>query len=196
MQFVIDLLPSVAVGINEKHLLKLYSQFLAKLWAKPMAKHYHSSSTGNLRMKQPQTSRSRPDANGNGLRGAANHPPVLLRRKLRHSVNSLRLPIINNFKIPQYALRPLGDIGRRIIHSTDSGLGFSGGIFGPPLAYDVEVTQNYQSLTDPIRLSDISFPCKSFAVLHFCTICNDPSFLASFFNTRRSDHTDRIWTCP
>lgn len=185
MQSVIDLLASPAVAIDEKHLPKLYSRFLAKLLAKPMAKHDHSSS--NSGMNQPQTSRSRTNANGNRSEGGSqpssasyntenfdipstvfNHPSPTTSNSLSPAPTSAALSF-DHFA-PLGGVDPFAPPGlSSAIHSVDGGLGFGGGLFEPPLAYDAEIMQHYQSLADPTGWSDIAYPRKSFVVMHSYT---------------------------
>jgi hypothetical protein len=177
VQSVIDLLGSPAVAIDERHGPKLYSRFLEKLLAKPMAKLDPTSpglSTGPL----PTSARVKPkrtkSSNGQNAQEPPNsgsystdgfeipstvysHPSPSTSHSLSPPVTSAALSF-DQFA-PVGAIDPFAPNGLSMNTAAEGlGLGMSGEFFNPPLPFDPEIMQSYQSLTDPNEWNDVSFP--------------------------------------
>ncbi|KAF9525684.1 hypothetical protein CPB83DRAFT_896852 [Crepidotus variabilis] len=177
VQSVIDLLGSPQVALDERHGPKLYSRFLEKLLSRPMAKHDPMTSPAS----SSSANRSRPPPRRTKGNGSSNNPSDTDSQPPSSSYDAATFdlpPTVFNHPSPSNSLSPpptsvalsfdhfapLGGIDPfaptglpSVINATETG-GLSNGLFDPPLSFDPEIMQSYQSLTDPNAWNDISFP--------------------------------------
>ncbi|KAH9481451.1 Transcriptional activator of proteases prtT [Psilocybe cubensis] len=184
VQKVADLLGSPEVAIDERHGPKLYSRFLEKLLAKPMASldpmspGSTASSTVPLPRQKSRTYRSPPPATTStnmathsGYASNYDAPSNVFTHPSPSTSNSLSPPptesalSFDNFA-PAGPIDPYvpqtGPMNALNVNPTDSVV--TGGnvmmneFFQPPLPFDDHIMQSMQSLTDPSGWQDISLP--------------------------------------
>jgi hypothetical protein len=201
VQSVIDLLGSPAVAIDDRHGPKLYSRFLEKLLNKPMAISPGATTSTSLHTRKLRRAKNSSDA------AAPPPPPPLppysaeLPPELSSSFDASGMmydqpspstthslsppPTSAALSFDQFA--PLGGCDPFASSSatqnainTSEGLSI-GDFFSPPLPFDPDIMQSFQSLTDPNEWYDISFPGKSSAGASMITESITPFCISSIY---------------
>ncbi|CAA7267126.1 unnamed protein product [Cyclocybe aegerita] len=198
VQKVIDLLGSPEVAIDERHGPKLYSRFLEKLLAKPMARldpmspgsaaslasttsshkhrrlksasatvtHTPSTSTSSLPGQTPDSSAS---MNFDIPTQVYNHPSPSTSSSLSPPPTEAALSFESFAPINGYdPFGPESVMGTNAAAAISSangangagaeGMALSGDFFSPSLAFDDEIMQSVQSLSDPNGWHDVPLP--------------------------------------
>jgi len=170
VQSVIDLLGSPDVAIDDRHGPKLYSRFLEKLLNKVTKEEFASPASSsaplpprNTRSRRPKTttsnsqssveasSESNPPLDGSQI--VFNHPSPATSHSLSPPATSAAL------SFDQFA--PVGATDPFASGSgTQPEFSMDGDFFQPPLPFDPEIMQSFQSLTDPNEWNDVSFPSE------------------------------------
>jgi len=177
VQRVIDLLGSPAVAIDDRHGPKLYSRFLEKLLAKPMARLDSMSPASAANASLPRVKQRRPKSSSgqtsDSAAGAFEIPSTVYNHPSPATSSSLSPPpteaalSFDTFAPVGGAIDPFApesSIPSMSVHSTSTGGTAMGGLmmaeefFQPPLPFDDHIVQSLQSLTDPSGWQDISLP--------------------------------------
>ncbi|KDR76303.1 hypothetical protein GALMADRAFT_67889 [Galerina marginata CBS 339.88] len=182
VQKVINLLGSPAVAIDERHGPKLYSRFLEKLLAKPMARSdpFSPGSAANAPLPQvrslPKPLRSKsgsgpaPDSNASGTFDVT-IPSTVYNHPSPSTSNSLSPPATES-ALSFDTFAPVGPIdpfaleiaaasaaaNNTVVDGSNAGNMMMTDFFQPPLPFDDHILQSMQSLTDPSGWQDISLP--------------------------------------
>ena len=178
VQKVIDLLGSPEVAIDERHGPKLYSRFLEKLLAKPMARldpmspaTAANASLPRIKERRPKSSSSQTPDLTTGMFEIAttaynrDHPSPSTTSSLSPPPTEAALSF-DSFA-PVGAIDPFAPESTVTSMSVNSastdgtavgGLMMAEEFFQPPLPFDDHIVQSLQSLTDPSGWQDISLP--------------------------------------
>jgi hypothetical protein len=173
VQKVIDLLGSPAVAIDDRHGPKLYSRFLEKLLAKPMARLDPMSPATAANAALPRIKQRRPKSSSgqtpDSATGAFEIPTTVYNHPSPSTSSSLSPPpteaalSFDSFA-PVGATDPFGPETSLSVNSASTdgtgvgGLMMADEFFQPPLPFDDHIVQSLQSLTDPSGWQDISLP--------------------------------------
>ena len=172
VQKVIDLLGSPAVAIDDRHGPKLYSRFLEKLMARPMARldplspaSANNSALPRQRRPPPRTSTtSTPEPTSASFgQPVYNHPSPSTSNSLSPPPTEAALSFesfapngpTDPFAIETAATHAANNVDGPTVDSL-----MTGNFFSPPLPFDDAIVQSMQSLTDPSGWQDISLPGK------------------------------------
>jgi hypothetical protein len=170
VQKVVDLLGSPEVAIDDRHGPKLYSRFLEKLLAKPMARldpmSPGVSSNASLSRGKGRATRSpasqTPASSTFDLPPVYNHPSPVTSSSLSPPPTDSALSFDNFAPMgptDPFALEAAASVAAS--NSADSSsldAMMSADFFQPPLEFDDHIVQSLQSLTDPSGWQDISLP--------------------------------------
>jgi len=176
VQKVIDLLGSPEVAIDDRHGPKLYSRFLEKLLAKPMARLDPVSPPAAANAALPRI-KQRPPKSSSGqtpdpAAGAFEIPTTVYNHPSPSTSSSLSPPP-TEAALSFDSFAPVGAIDPFAPESTVTSMSVNsastdgtavGGLmmneefFQPPLPFDDHIVQSLQSLTDPSGWQDISLP--------------------------------------
>lgn len=175
VQRVIDLLGSPEIAIDDRHGPKLYSKFLKGLLAAPMARLDPSSSSSPIhKTRKPrisQTSGSTPS----GISFAVDHPSPSTSASLSPPPRETALSF-DTFApvgpVDPFAPEFMGSSEAFHVGADDTtGLGMMSEFFQPPLPFDENILQSFQSLTDPSGWQDTTLPSMyTIASLFICKI--------------------------
>jgi hypothetical protein len=171
VQKVIDLLGSPEVAIDDRHGPKLYSRFLEKLLAKPMARldpmSPGASSNAPLSRAKSRATRSpasqTPASSTFDLPPMYNHPSPVTSSSLSPPPTDSALSF-DSFA-PMGPTDPFALEAAAANNDADSSsldAMMSADFFQPPLPFDDHIVQSLQSLTDPSGWQDISLPGKCY----------------------------------
>jgi len=166
VQSVIDLLAEIS--IDDRHGPKLYSRFLAKLLARPMAKLDPSSPGSSSNASLP--SRVKPSRPSRQFYGNGQVPNSRTPFDYNNFISDCPSPSTTSSLSPppteaalsfdQFA--PVGGIdpfAPNMVTSTDaSNAPLMGDMFQPSLPFDEDIVQSMQSMSDPNVWQDISLP--------------------------------------
>ncbi|KAF9485193.1 hypothetical protein BDN70DRAFT_871586 [Pholiota conissans] len=168
VQKVIDLLGSPEVAIDDRHGPKLYSRFLEKLLAKPMARidplspGPASNALPRVKSRPPRSSASQTPDSASGtfdLPPVYNHPSP--------GTNSSLSPPPTESALSFDSFAPIGptdpfatetEVANNNADSASLDNMMSTDFFQPPLPFDDHIVQSLRSLTDPSGWQDISVP--------------------------------------
>ena len=170
VQKVVDLLGSPEVAIDDRHGPKLYSKFLEKLLARPMAQ-LHPVSPG-IGSAPPPKSKSRRQKNLNLQEGGMHNPPLAF--DLPTSASNHPSPTTTSSLSPpptEQALSfdhfapvggfdpygPSGALNTANVANLDTSMDLSE-YFQPTLPFDNDILQSVQSLSDPSGWQDMTMP--------------------------------------
>jgi hypothetical protein len=176
VQKVIDLLGSPEVAIDGRHGPKLYSRFLEKLLAKPMARLDPTSPPAAANAALPRIKQRRPKSSSgqtpDSATGAFEIPTTVYNHPSPSTSSSLSPPP-TEAALSFDSFAPVGAIDPYAPESTITSMSVNsastdgtavGGLmmaeefFQPPLPFDDHIVQSLQSLTDPSGWQDISLP--------------------------------------
>ena len=175
VQRVIDLLGSPEIAIDDRHGPKLYSKFLKGLLAAPMARSESSSPSGGVHKARKlkssaQTAGSLPSR----VTFPVDHPSPSTSASLSPPPRETALSF-DTFApvgaVDPFAPEFAGSDSRSYFIGTDDGtpLNMMSDFFQPPLPFDENILQSFQSLTDPSGWQDTSLPGMYLTVSPHCT---------------------------
>lgn len=159
MQSVIDLLGSPEVALDDRHGPRLYARFLSGLLATPMARidlPSPSRSTKSLPRRKPKSS-TRPLRSSESPHTTSNHHSPSSSSSLSPPPTTFGFDQVqftgeepsHHASASSSAIDPQNALGMDMTLSD---------FFQPPLPFDTEMLQSFQSLTDPSAWQDISLP--------------------------------------
>ncbi|KAF8807008.1 hypothetical protein BYT27DRAFT_7190720 [Phlegmacium glaucopus] len=173
VQQVIDLLGSPEVAIDDRHGPKLYSRFLEKLLAKPMAKLDPTAPDSSSHSSRPKPSRPNRVSSSGSTGQSSNsistsfdyHNSITSNYPSPSTSSSLSPPptqaalSFDNFA-PVGATDPFGpDMGVMLSDVSDMSPLTMGDFYPQPsLPFNEEILQSRQSMTDPSGWQDITLP--------------------------------------
>jgi hypothetical protein len=163
VQRVIDLLGSPDIAIDDRHGPKLYSKFLKGLLAAPMARSDSSIPSGTIqKARRPKPAAQTPGLPPAGISFAVDHPSPATSASLSPPPRETALsfdtfapvgpvdPFAPEFAGSSQVLQIGADDG--------NGLSIMSDFFQPPLPFDENILQSFQSLTDPSGWQDTTLP--------------------------------------
>lgn len=128
----------------------------------PTSPNFSTHSLPRNRFRRPKTSHTkRPSSSPEAISPLENSQSLYNHPSPSTTSNSLSPPPTSDaLSFDQFA--PVGGLDPFAQNSVSQvdGMATGGEFFQPPLPFDPEILQSFQSLTDPNEWSDISFPCE------------------------------------
>ena len=173
VQRVIGLLGSPEIAIDDRHGPKLYSKFLKGLLAAPMARSESSSPSGGMhKARKPilSTQTSGPSTSRSSF--IVDHPSPSTSASLSPPPRETALSF-DTFApvgaVDPFAPEFAGSGSQSLLIGADDGttLNMMSDFFQPPLPFDDNILQSFQSLTDPSGWQDTALPGMYLTVLFY-----------------------------
>jgi hypothetical protein len=174
VQKVINLLGSPEIAIDDRHGPKLYSKFLKGLLAAPMARSESSSPSGGVhKARKPKSSARTAGPLPSRISYPVDHPSPSTSASLSPPPREAALSF-DTFApvgaIDPFAPEFAGSGSQSYLIGTDDGTPLNmSDFFQPPLPFDENVLQSFQSLTDPSGWQDTALPGMYPTVSSYCT---------------------------
>ena len=182
VQSVVDLLAEIA--IDDRHGPKLYSRFLEKLLARPMAKLDPTSPNPSSNSSPPPPSRVKPSRPTRPFHVNGQAPSFKTPVDYNNFIRDCPSPTTSSSLSPppteaalsfdQFApvggIDPFAPNNNMLTSDASNASSIMGELFQPSLPFDEDIVQSMQSMSDPNGWQDISLPGNIISNFHLHTL--------------------------